>query len=190
MKLKLFNAAVAGLVMSVSCLVNMANASLITLTDTQFQTTNGQDFFFNFSPVSPSDGGSGLLDILIRGDFTIGATLNESFDFDIESSISGTGLQATAGNLITSFGYNDNLFRITQVIFASNLNSILSDSSISLNVNYASGVDQILTTTFITATIQYNDTATSVPEPVNLAFLGLGIVAFGVSRRKKNAWIA
>ncbi len=163
-----------------------ANASLITLTDTQSQTIAGQDFVFGFSAVAPSDGGDGLLELLIRGDFTIGASLGESFDFDMESVFSGTGLQATAGNLITSFNSNDNLFSITQVISASDLNLILSDSSIGLNVNYASGVNLNLSTAFITATIQYNDNSASVPVPASIALLGLGLVGVGFSRKKKN----
>jgi len=175
--------AFAGLVLGVS---SFANAGLIIFSENKDQITPGEDFTFIFSPALSSDGGEGILEFLIRGDFSIGASLGESFGFDIESVISETGIQATNSNLITSFDFDDNLFMVSRVISSADLTSILSDSSITVNVDFASGVNLNLSTASITTTIRYNDT-TPVPEPSTLAIFALGLMGLASRRFMKKS---
>lgn len=167
-----------------------ASAGSVFLYETQEQTAAGQDFEFMFTDLAASDSGTGMLEFLIRGDFTIGASLDESFSYNIDSIASGSGIQATASNLLASYGAddeigNDNLFKITQTISASDLTSILSDGMLTLSVDYASGVNLNLDTASIAATITYS--SFEVPLPASLPLFGLGLASLGAAKRYKSS---
>ena len=67
-------------------LAGTAHAIPVSFTGTQTQTVDGEDFAFNFAPAAASDGGTGTLDIEVRGDFTIGV-ISEFFNYDVDGIV-------------------------------------------------------------------------------------------------------
>lgn len=156
-------------------------ASAAVFMDQQQQTVSGEDFTFVFNGMdAPS--GDGVLEFLIRGDFTIGASLGESFDFDFEGIATGSDFQATNANLIESFNSNDNLFAVSVPISLAELISITADGVGTLNVDYASGVNIIEPESSIKVTLTYP----AVPEPATWLMLILGFGLIGGTMRHAN----
>ena len=165
---------------------SVASAGTVYLYEAQEQTVAGQDFEFSFSGLEASSG-TGLLEFLIRGDFSIGASLGESFSYDIDSVVSDSGIQATTSNLLMSYGADDtggddNLFKVSQVISATDLTSILSDGMLTVSVDFASGVNLNLETASISTMITYS--TMEVPLPAALPLFGLSLASLGFVRRK------
>jgi hypothetical protein len=164
-------------------------ASAASFVETQPQTGDGQNFVFSFTE-APTPIGDGALTFRIKGDFTINASLGESFSFSVEDIHTGTGIQATASNLITSFGTNDNLFEVSYVLTLAQLSALTADNVININVDYADGVDAILSASpSITTTLDYASSSTgAVPEPATWAMmlLGFGFVGGAIRSSKRR----
>ena len=73
-----------------------AVANAAEFMETQVQTVDGQDFNFIFSP-APAPTGDGLLELLIRGDFSGDFPGIESYDLDLEGVFGRTNLGLTLG---------------------------------------------------------------------------------------------
>ncbi len=149
--------------------------------ETQAQTTAGQDFSFIFAGL-PQPNAAGTLTFLIRGDFSIGASLGESFAFDLEGILTGTDIQATAGNTLTNFNFDDNLFQTSFDLSLAQLAAITADGVANLNVDYANGVNIINPNSSITATLAFG----AVPEPATWAFMIFGFGAIGGAMRRQR----
>ena len=169
-------------------------ASAATFVETQAQTVNGQDFVFSFTG-APAPTGAGTLEFLVRGDFSIGASLGESFAFTVEGILTDAGIQATSGNVITSFVFNDNLFNdnLFQVSYGLNLaqlTALAADNTININVDYADGVNVGLSgNPFIRTTLNYASADMgAVPEPGTWAMMliGFGFVGGAMRSRRKQ----
>ena len=183
----LFRSAVAiGVLMAAVGIHGQALAAPVTLTDSAVQTADGQDFNFNFAGLPASDGTAGSLTIRIRGDFTIGSTLTESYAFNLDGLLSVADLQATNANLITSFGFNDNLFEEIFAINGATMAAIAANGVASLLVEYGSAVHaDISAAPSIVVTLNYQSAAVNaVPEPGSLALLVMGLVAAASARKR------
>lgn len=163
-------------------------ASAATFVETQTQTTDGQDFVFSFAG-APRPIGAGTLEFLIRGDFTIDATFGESFSFTAEDVLFGANIQATNSNVITSFGFNDNLFQVSYVLTLAQLAALARDNTININVDYANGVDADRSgNPFIRTTLTYASSSVgAVPEPATWAMMlvGLGLIGGAIRSAKR-----
>lgn len=163
-----------------------APASAATFIETQAQTSNGQTFLFSFANVPPPLG-AGVLSFLVRGDFSIDASLGESFGFDFDGILAQAGLQATNANLIESFDFNDNLFRVSFDLTQTQLALASADGAINLGVVFGPGVDvERSANPFITASLDFPSAAAAVPEPATWATMLLGFGAIGHSLRRRG----
>ena len=164
-------------------------ASAASFMETQPQTSDGQDFLFSFAD-APSPIGDGALTFRIRGDFSVGASLGESFSFSAEDILTGAGIQATTSNLITSFSFDDNLFEVSYVLSLAQLSALTADNVININVDYANGVNTALSANpFIMTTLDYaSSSAGAVPEPATWAMmlLGFGFVGGAIRSSKRR----
>lgn len=166
------------------------NAASTLVNDTQEQTLTGQDFSFDFTALPLSDGGTGLLTVKLRGDFTLDEP-EETFGYDIDGITSAAGFGATAGNLLSSTTNHDNLFELSFTISALDLANILSDGDVSITIDYSDFVHNRSRHDTATVTLKYESGAPKpdsfVPEPASLALLGLGgIAGIGFSRKKSK----
>lgn len=163
-----------------------ALAAPVTISDSAVQTVDGQDFNFNFAGLPASDGTAGSLTIRIRGDFSIGASLGESYAFNLDGLLSVADLQATNANLITSFGFNDILFEEIFAINGATMSAIAANGVASLLVDYAVGVNVALSAApSIMVTLNYQSAAVNAaPEPGSLALLVMGLVAAASARKR------
>ena len=164
-------------------------ASAATFVETQAQTVDRQDFVFSFTG-APAPTGAGTLEFLVRGDFSIGASLGESFAFTVEGILTDAGIQATSGNVITSFGFNDNLFQVSYGLNLAQLTALAADNTININVDYANGVNVGLSgNPFIRTTLNYASADMgAVPEPGTWAMMliGFGFVGGAMRSRRKQ----
>lgn len=161
-------------------------ASAADFVETQAQTVSGQDFSFIFADV-PTPLGDGMLSFLVRGDFTIGSSLQESFDINAEGIFAQTGIQATASNLVQSFGDNDNLFEVSYALSLSELSALAADGSIGVDVNFGSGVGAGLSANpFVETSLSFVSAQAAVPEPSAWALMVLGFFGLGAMMRRRN----
>jgi hypothetical protein len=160
-------------------------AAPVSLTLSQPQLVDGENFSFGFGPLPGSDGTGGQLTFRIRGDFTIDASLGESYSFDLDGLFAVANLQATEANLITSFDFNDNLFEQSFAVGAGAMSAIAADGLATLLVDYASGVD-VLAEPSIQVTLSYQSVASAVPEPGSLALVGVALAAATRLRRRRS----
>lgn len=177
----------AAVTVSALALPGSVMAAPMSLTVSQPQLVDGENFSFGFGPLPGSDGTGGLLTFRIRGDFTINATLGESYSFDLDGLFAVADLQATAANLITSFDLNDNLFEQSFAIGAGAMSAIAADGLATLLVDYASGVNVGLSAApSIQVTLSYQSVASDVPEPGSLALVGVALAAATQLRRRRS----
>jgi len=186
MKLKFLKIFLTGLIFSLS---NVANAGLITLTDSQVQTTGGQNFNFLFNNLSGSDGTGGTFVIHAQGDYD--GLVTETLAWNIENVISVSALGGFVNGVgvggpfdfVNVFQPLGNIeFQKTYSINNLQLQSILNDGSLNIFVDLASTVGLFNPPNFVEVTFSYN----SVPEPSTLAIFALGMIGLASRRFKKQ----
>jgi hypothetical protein len=183
----------------IACLfTTSANATLITVTDTQEQTSDYQDFVFNWSINDWALNTSAELVLEVQADLGYsGLEINETFNILLEGLDLGEHGRFNNGlggwtELVQNSGINAWKVSRTFTISAFDMASLLIDNSFNLMVNFNDGVDKqfgILngTNPYVTATVNYTQSdslPSTIPEPATLAFLAFSIL--GLTLRKKN----
>ncbi|WP_228055954.1 PEP-CTERM sorting domain-containing protein [Lusitaniella coriacea] len=162
---------------------NKAQAASIILNDSAPQTVAGQDFNFSFSPVAKSNGTDGVFTIRARGDYTFGFPATESLSIDIDGIFSQSQVTATPANVISNFGFNDNLWEQSFTISGLDLLNITQDSIVNIAVDLLPGVNLSLANASVEATLEYE----SVPEPASmLGLLAIGAMGAGSALKRKK----
>lgn len=173
-----------------------ATAVPISVTQSQDITESGQTFVFDFLNLDTSDGTGGQFRFYARGDYTsprnetafvsldlLGGSVRLADTGELSNSISG--LDLAVNNTIAGPGGNDQILDFIFDISADLMNSLLSDSQITVKVENERRV------TFrndpkhrVEVGFDYNS-AVSVSEPSTLALLALGLVGVGFAGRRK-----
>jgi hypothetical protein len=186
MKIKFLNTAVAGLVLSISCLVNFANAGVI-LSDSTAVNTSGQDYSRTFDVTGFEDYKNLVFTVNARGDYGLDE-YNEFIKFLIDGTSFGNYRYDTIG--VTSFTgpTGDDKFDIiidfTFTVSDIDWNNFASDSQVSIqwdnsaNVGSAPGF-------YVNYSLSGNPAP--VPEPATLAIFALGMIGLASRRLNKKS---
>ncbi len=109
---------------------NDVRAGLITYTETQSQTSNGQNFtFIEASAAAAASGATAEFIVEARGDFTTPNSGNESMDWNIDGIASASGWMSPNADEIQVYSYNDVYWRRTTTIGAATQACLSSDAS-------------------------------------------------------------
>jgi hypothetical protein len=184
MKIKFLNTAVAGLVLSISCLVNFANAGLI-LSDSTVVNTAGQNYSQTFNVAGFENHTNLVFAVEARGDY--GTQSDEFIEFFIDAISFGDFDYNTAG--VTSVVGPTGSAEFDYIM---NFSFTISDTD--WNTQYANDsqlqVQWTNSPTVGSAGGYYVDFSLTgnpsvVPEPSTLAIFALGILGLASRRFKK-----
>jgi hypothetical protein len=192
MKLKFLNSAITGLILSLSCLVNTANAGLI-LSDTTDVTSLGQTSSIVFDVAGFENYTDLVFTVNARGDY--GRESSEFIEFLIDDASFGQFSYNTPG--VTSvvgptnnIGYDyvmDFSFTISDVDW----NTVYAnDSQVTVQWNHSLTVGPSAPF-YVSYSLTGESTAPTepdavpVPEPTTLAIFALGMIGFASRRFKK-----
>ena len=164
-----------------------AQAASIAVTGSAPQTSAGEDFNFNFSPVAQSNGTDGILTIRARGDYSLNFPAFESLSWNIDGIVSQTQVAPTAGNVIAEFNFDDILWEENFTIGGFDLLNITADSVVSLGIDLLPDVNRSFTNAFVQVTLEYESEPASVPEPVSImGLLAVGGIFVGSRAKRKG----
>lgn len=191
--------------MLILSLTGVVNATPITISDSQDQTVNSENFNFNLSANNYQLGTSSLLTVTVQGDFNDGAGSSESLSniiiegvdfgsYGYNSSEAYDVIDYTAG--VNNF--NAFQFSLDFLIDASTTEAFLSDNVLNTSINFGAGVAVKCgwsgtnncnpgegISPFTAVDFTFNQVS-AVPEPASIILLGLGLVGIGFSRKKKT----
>jgi len=173
-----------------------AHAVPVSVSQTQNISANGQNFSFLFSGLPASDGTGGFFRFFARGDYTdpkfetalitldgLGGSLKVNENGIVSNSI--TGLSLSSNNTTPGGGGVDQTLDFIFALSGSLLDTLLADSSITVDVDNSGDVDaQSSYQDFVQVGFGYYGTV-SVPEPSAVYLLALGLLGLFI-RRKRN----
>lgn len=198
MKSNFLKSSIAGVILAASFLTNVANAEIITVSETQQQTVDFQDFDFNFAISDWQSGTDASLYIEVQGDLGYSqGEISEDFELILESINLGThggfnDLGLGGWTQLIQGGVDQWKVSNTFAISAADMASVLFDNSFDLDVNFSDQVHIQFGTIgnvlpYVTVQLQYSDSeiSTAVPTPSTLAILALGVFGLASRRFKK-----
>ncbi len=185
MKLKFLNKALTGLILSLSCLINSANAGLI-LSDSTDITTGGQSYSEVFDVSAFQDYINLVFTVSARGDYGVTGE-SEFITFLIDETFFGefrrdtigvNSVLGSSGNI--GFDYEiDFSFTISDLdwnTFTTNDSQLKVEWSNSANVGSSNGF-------YVSYTL--TGEPSPVPAPFSLAVFALALIGFSARRFKK-----
>lgn len=161
--------------------------AIVIYSDTQAITGAGQTFNFEFLGVENSAGDS-IFTITAKGDFSICGSIcaaEESIAFDVESLFTGTAGPEWGATIINDISFNEKEWTQSFTIDAAIMAAITSDNNIISVVINGPQVDIINAGDYVQVAFEYE--AAAVPEPTSLGLIGLGLLGFAFTRKKKAA---
>ena len=174
-----------------------ASAAIVTYSDTQVMTEDGQDFTFNFENLLPSDGTGGTITIASGKSTSIpgawdGIDLDSSseyFELAFDGIAQGTTYNCTGLGGHTAIADAENpdtsncKFSLTIALSGEELDTLLADQIISIGVSFSNGVIVFFDFDEVIVELEYH----AVPVPAALPLFVAGIAGIGaVSRRRKK----
>jgi len=195
MKLQFLKTAFTGFILIAS---SLANAGLITLSETQSQTVDFQNFTFDWVISDWAAGTSAELTIELQAD--LGQSGELAF-IDIESVTLGSHGEFSLGldgwSPVTVGGINGWRVDRTFIITSADMAAILADDIFKLSVNYTTNADfgngVALAygslggvAPYVKVDVAYSNIAT-VPETSTLAIFALGLMGLASRRFKKQS---
>jgi len=194
MKLKFLNTTVAGLILSLSCLVSTANAGLI-LSDETVVDTSGQAYSKIFDVSSFKDYINLVFTVEARGDY---GTLNsENIEFLIDDISFGEFNYNTPGvnSIVGPTGNSsyDYVMDFSFTISDSDWNTLFADNSeVKIEWNNANGVDAKYASyvNFSLSGTPGEPNITDpvpVPAPTTIAVFALALIGFASRKFKKQS---
>jgi len=187
MKFKLFKAALASVILSVS---GLANAGLITVSETQYQWVDFEDFTFTFNIDDWLLNNSSTLRVSVLGDFDSPGV--ENLNVLAESHNFGTINYLTSGTTVLQQQQNYIEFYFDLTLSAVMTNELLADDSATFEVNFSEQVHEFnihytnIGAAYAKIDFTYEQ-STDVPEPSTLAIFALGMIGLASRRFKKQS---
>ncbi|MCP4987751.1 MAG: PEP-CTERM sorting domain-containing protein [Colwellia sp.] len=185
MKLKFLNKALTGLILSLSCLINSANAGLI-LSDSTDITTGGQSYSEVFDVSAFQDYINLVFTVSARGDYD-GSDTAEFIEFLIDGNSYGQFHPGTAGvtSAVGPSGQTnyDIIIDFSFTISDLDWNTLFANDS-QVNVEWKNGINVGPSDGFY---VSYTLTGepNPVPAPFSLAVFALALIGFSARRFKK-----
>lgn len=178
-------------------------ASGATISQTQILVEDGQDMFFNFSGLGPSDGTGGTVtiasgaatrpssDLLPRG---LDLTRRNSFSLTFDEGTSQGSFSCGSGDFLTTIPgaitlFGTCKFSLVLALDGAVLDALIGDGTLNLGVLFSSGVDHEGHGDEVIVSLSYTDAGpiAPVPLPAGLPLMAGGIAALGLLARRRRA---
>lgn len=190
----------AASILALAGLATGASAASIGVTETQAQTSEGQNFLFSFAGLAASDGNGGTLVISARGDYEEVAPLGgEAMSVDAEGQFSvaqlggfdgnntGVGLGGPFDSFEQFSAFTDVAFTRTFNLSGTILDALLADGTINVAIDLTDGVDIFDSNSAVTVSVNYDTVDTpTVPLPAGMPLLLAGLGGLAMMRRRKT----